>query len=349
MMVHIIDSKKSCQGILSAIGRTPLIQLTQLYPESTCSLFAKLELVNPGGSIKDRPALAILMRAVEEGNITHNTTIVESSSGNMAIGLAQVCCYLGLKLMVVVDPTLNAQTARILQTYGAHIESVTEPDLNGSYLGARLNRVRILLESIPDSYWPNQYTNKDNVRSHYQTMHEIVTALDREPDYLFVATSTCGTIMGCAEYIHQFRLKTKIIAVDAVGSVLFGKPLATRHIPGHGAGVPSTLLDTSYVDQVVHITDQECVLGCRQLLQREAILAGGSSGAVVVALGKILPHIHSDATCAVIFCDRGERYLDTIYCDEWVATNLGTIDEEQIINSCLFQVGNTSFSGVNGL
>jgi 2,3-diaminopropionate biosynthesis protein SbnA len=306
------------KGLFSTIGQTPLVPLQKLYPKSSLKIYAKLEMFNPGGSIKDRPARMMLSKALDERKLSPNHTVIESSSGNMAIGLAQACRYLGLELIVVVDPKINHHTQKLLQTYGAKISTVQKPDEHGNYLSARLERVQQLLQSIPDSYWPNQYANIYNPAAHYQTMHEISEGMSRPLDYLLVATSTCGTIMGCSNYVQKNNLDTKIIAVDAVGSVIFGHSSANRMIPGHGAGRPSQLLNKDAIDDVLHLTDEDCISGCRRLINREAILAGGSSGAVVTAVQKLQSTIPNEATCGLILADSGERYLDTIYSDEWV-------------------------------
>lgn len=310
-------------GILSNIGHTPLIKLSKVYEQLNLDLYAKLEMYNPGGSIKDRPAVKMVTDALSAGNIDQNSTIIESSSGNMAIGLAQVCRYYGLKLIVVIDPKINSHTLKILKTYGAGIEKVIVPDEDGNYLNARLQRVQELLDKLPGGYWPNQYGNKANPASHHQTMGEIVGVLPRPPDYLFTSTSTCGTIMGCAEYAQNHSLKTKIVAVDAIGSVIFGTSAAERLVPGHGAGRSSDLLKKNLIDHVIHISDQECIEGCYRLLEREAILAGGSSGAVISAVKKFAPDISEKASCALILPDCGERYLDTIYNEDWLKMHFG--------------------------
>lgn len=325
------------RGILSTIGQTPLIQLNRIYNPSPVELYAKLEMFNPGGSIKDRPALKMVLQAIANGELEEGATVVESSSGNMAIGLAQVCCYHRLNLIVVVDPKINSHTLKVLQTYGVQIDKVTESDDEGNYLAARLRRVRELVGTIPDSYWPNQYENEANPAAHFQTMKEIVEAMPAAPDYLLASTSTCGTIMGCANYVKQHQLNTKIVAVDAVGSVLFGTPPADRLVPGHGAGQPSNLLDMQVIDHVIHIDDEECISGCHRLLDREAILAGGSSGAVVKAVEKLLPNISEDERCALILPDSGERYLDTIYNQEWLAKHFGEQKATQLLENTSIQ------------
>lgn len=314
-------------GILSTIGKTPLVALDKLFLNTSSRFYAKLEMFNPGGSIKDRTAFLMLTKAVEEGKLSQNSTVIESSSGNMAVGLAQVCRYMGFKLVVVTDPNINRQTLDLIQAYGAQVERVTEFDSCGNYLDSRLERVRQLQDAIPNSYWPNQYSNNLNPEAHYQTMKEIVDICPSPPDYILAATSTCGTIMGCARYIRQNNLKTKVVAVDAVGSLIFGTSKGRRLIPGHGAGRKSNLLDESYIDQVFHITDRECVIGCRRLLQRESILAGGSAGAVVMAAEKLQALIPEYSSIVLIFSDNGERYMDTIYNESWVESNFEKIQE----------------------
>lgn len=312
-------------GILSTIGKTPLVELTRLFPATPATYYAKLEMFNPGGSTKDRTALHMLSKAVEEGEIGPYSTIIESSSGNMAIGLAQVCCYLDLHLIVVTDPKINSHTLDLILAYGAQVERVTEADSNGNYLNNRLRRVRELIDTIPNSYWPNQYSNDLNPEAHYQTMKEIVDHCPEPPDYLLAATSTCGTIMGCARFVNEHNLKTKVVAVDAVGSVIFGTSQGRRLIPGHGAGRKSDLLDESFIDQILHMSDIECVIGCRHLLKSESILAGGSAGAVVMAAEKMQSLVPENSTFALILSDSGERYLDTIYNYSWVENTFGNI------------------------
>ncbi len=190
-------------GVLGAIGQTPLIALEKLLNPNRFRLFAKLEALNPGGSMKDRTSLRILQRAIETGDINPHTVIVESSSGNMGVGLAQSCAYFGLRFICVVDPKTTAQNVRLLEAYGAEVDLVHKPDpVTGEYLQARLDRVRSLCNSIPDSFWPNQYGNVYAPKAHYPTMREIETALDGKVDFLFCAVSTCGTLRGCSE-IHS--------------------------------------------------------------------------------------------------------------------------------------------------
>ncbi len=319
-------------GVLSLIGQTPILELTRIFKYAHFRLYAKLEASNPGGSIKDRAAISIIDRAIETGEITPNSVVIESSSGNMGIGLAQVCSYYGLRFICVIDPKTTAQNTGILKAYGAEVDLVKEPDsVTGEFLQARIDRVKHLLRSNENSFWPNQYANLYNARAHHKTMHEIVAALGERLDYLFCAVSTCGTIRGCAEYLKEHGLKTKLIAVDALGSAIFGAPSAKRKrlIPGHGAAVRPQLFEPDLADDCIYVTDVDCIVGCRRLVRQEAILAGGSSGAVLMAVERTQHLIPNDAVCVMIFPDRGERYLDTIYSDEWVTEHFGKIEQVQ--------------------
>lgn len=311
-------------GVLDTIGNTPLVPLRRLYPDAPFRLFAKIEAVNLGGSIKDRAAYSMLKRAMDRGEVGPGTTVIESSSGNMGIGLAWACLYFGLRFICVVDPKTTIQNINILETYGAEVDVVRERDPStGEYLQARLRRVEELLRTIPRSFWPNQYANLDNSLAHHSTMSEILGALDGRLDYLFLAASTCGTVRGCADFLAEHHVPTKVIAVDAVGSVIFGGERADRLIPGHGAAVRPALYRDDMAERCIRVTDRDCVVGCHRLLRREAILAGGSSGAVVSAVGKMSAEIPPESTCVAVLCDRGERYLDTIFSQSWLERSFG--------------------------
>jgi cysteine synthase A len=314
------------EGILSTIGDTPLVRLTKIFPDLHFKLYAKLEAFNPAGSTKDRPATNIIRQGLRDGLIGPGTVVIESSSGNMAIGLAQACSYYNLRLICVVDAKTTAQNLKILEAYGAEVDVVRDPDpATGEFLQARIDRVNELLTVYPDSFWPNQYANVYNALAHHRTMAEIVSEMGDEPDYVFCAVSTCGTMRGCSEYVQQHGLRTKVMAVDAVGSVIWGGVSAKRLIPGHGASMRPRLFRDNLAADCIHVSDLETVVGCRRLAQQEAILSGGSSGAVLMAVERVRERIPAGAVCVVIFPDRGERYLDTIYSDKWIAEHFGEV------------------------
>jgi 2,3-diaminopropionate biosynthesis protein SbnA len=313
-------------GVLATIGATPVVELAKLDPRSPFRTFAKMELYNPGGSIKDRTALAMLRDRIRDGRLVPGrSVVVESSSGNLGIGLAQVCGYHGIRFICVADPRTNRQNIAIMRAFGAEVEVVTEVDpVTGEYLPERIRRVRELVATTDHAYCPDQYSNPLNPLAHRTTVREILEALPTL-DYLFCATSSCGTLRGCAEYVHTHHLPVTIVAVDALGSAIFGPPAGGRLIPGHGASVRPNLYRDGLADIVVRVDDLDAVAGCRRLATREAIIAGGSSGAVVSALESMRDRIPPGATCALVFPDRGERYLDTIYDDDWVARHFGDV------------------------
>ncbi|MFI2612146.1 2,3-diaminopropionate biosynthesis protein SbnA [Kitasatospora sp. NPDC018619] len=320
-------AEKVFKGILSTIGDSPLVELENLIPGYHSRIFAKMERFNPGGSIKDRSAASMLLGRIRSGELEPGrSVVVESSSGNLAIGIAQICRYYGLHFICVVDAKTTEHNLAILRAYGATVEVVRDPDpATGEYLPERIRLVRRLVDSIPHAYSPDQYANPLNPRAHERTMREIAEALDGRVDYLFAATSTTGTLSGCAAYARDNGLGTTTVAVDAVGSVLFGHEPARRLIPGHGASIRPELLDPGAADRVVHVTDLDCVVGCRRLTLREAILAGGSSGATASALEKVSGDIRPGSNVVLIFADGGDRYTDTIYSDAWVSKNFGEV------------------------
>jgi len=320
---------KMSAGILGAIGCTPLVHLEKIFEPSYFDCFAKLEGLNPGGSSKDRASVAIVESALQTGEINADTLIIEGSSGNTGIGLAQVCAYHGLRFRCLVDPKVTQQNVDILAAYGAEIEMIEHPDPEtGELLPAKLKRIDEILEEVENSFWVNQYASRENSGAHYRsTIKEILRDLDGVMlDYLFIATATCGTIRGCLDYLVDHGYSTKVVAVDALGSQIFSNSKHDRLVPGLGSAICPKLTPTEGIHKVMHMSGADCVVGCRRLARTEAILAGGSSGAVITALEQMRDEIPEGSTVVVLLPDRGERYLDTIYSDKWVRDNFGDIE-----------------------
>jgi len=267
----------------------------------------------------------MLQDALDDGLIDLATTVVESSSGNTGLGLAQACRYHGMRLICVVDARAHGTNVRAMRALGAEVRVVTEPDPEtGDLLVARLRLVHRLLADIPNSFWPDQYANESNPAAHASgTMREIDEALDGRLDFLFVATSTTGTLRGCADYLRERGRATRVVAVDSAGSALFGGARGTRRLPGFGAGVETALSAGAEFDELVRVSDLDCVVGCRRLAEREAILAGASSGGVAFALEALAGQMDAGSRCAAIFPDGGTGYLETVYDDGWVERELG--------------------------
>lgn len=316
-------------GILDAVGDTPLVRLRRLGPRDDIAVYAKLEALNPAGSAKDRTAVQMLSDAIGAGDLAPGGTVVESTSGNLGVGLAQACAYMGLRLIAVVDPRANTRTIQLMTALGADVRQVNEPDpATGDFLVARLAEVDRLRREIPSCYWPGQYSNLSNPRAHFHgTMREIAEALDGDVDVVLVATSTTGTLRGCADYVATHGLAARMVAVDAEGSVLFGGARGTRRLPGFGAGVETPLSREATFDSLMRVGDRDCVEGCRLLARREGILAGASGGGVVTAFQRLAPTLPSGSRCVIVLADGGAAYLDTVYDDAWCARELGITSE----------------------
>lgn len=318
---------KIYMGIPDVIGQTPLVRLERFLDQPDVRLFAKLEAANPGGSAKDRPARQMIEHALASGEITPSTTVIESSSGNMGIGLAQICRYHGLRFICVVDPNAQKNNLAIMRALGADVRVVDTP-VGGDFLTARLELVAKLVRDGDDVFWPNQYRSLQNPLAHHLgTIREIDEALDGELDYLFVATSSTGTARGCRDYLQRRGRSTKVIAVDAMGSVLFDGTAGRRRIPGLGAGKMPPLARGQRFHDVRRVTDLDCVVGCRRLAEREAILVGGSAGGVLETI-RLMEGDLSGQTVAAVLHDSGTRYLDTVFDDAWVENELGATPDE---------------------
>ena len=250
--------------------------------------------------------------------MSRQTAVIESSSGNTAIGLAQLCAAAGLRLICVVDPRITPANLDLLRAYGAEIEMVSAPDpATAEYLPLRLGKVRELLARLPDAYWPDQYTNPSVISAHVEgTMREIAEALGKPPEYLYVAVSTCGTLLGCSEFIRTRQWPTRLIAVDVEGSRIFSGPEAARPraLPGMGAPFPPPFAARSAAWRTAYVSEADCIDGCRQFVRTCGMLVGASSGGITVAARRqIDAHPEELAMHVLILPDRGERYLDSVF------------------------------------
>jgi cysteine synthase A len=276
-------------------------------------------MLNPGGSMKDRPARYIIEQGIAEGSLRPGMCLVESTSGNLGIGLAIVARQYGMSFTAVIDPCATQANVSLLRSVGATVEVVTELDHAGGYLHTRVRRARELALSGPDTVWVNQYANERNWRAYYHTAgQEIVDSVSGRIDHLVCAVSTTGSIQGLARRLREVHPRLRVTAVDAVGSVIFGGRPGRRRLPGFGASRVPELLRTEEFDQVIHVNDVDSTMAARHLARSEGILAGGSSGAVIAALGRLLPSLSPGQRVVTVLPDRGERYLDTVYDDQWL-------------------------------
>lgn len=284
-------------------------------------LFAKLEYVNPVGSIKDRSAYWILKRAAERGEIGSDTTVVESSSGNFASALAAFTRLVGLRFIPVIDPNIAGTYESFLRRLCPTVVKVDQRDDTGGFLKTRLRMVEHLCAAIPNAYWTNQYGNPDAVDAHYQLTGAEVCAAFPSLDYVFIGVSTAGTIAGMSRRLKERYPRVKIIAVDVQGSVIFGDAPRKRHIPGVGSSIVPPLLSQAMIDDVVLVSERESAAASRELLMTHGLFAGGSSGTAFAAVKRYAPKMGAQRPTVLFVCaDRGTPYLDTIFDPAWAAT-----------------------------
>ncbi|EWM10636.1 LOW QUALITY PROTEIN: cysteine synthase, partial [Kutzneria sp. 744] len=243
-------------------------------------LLLKCEAFNFAGSVKLKAAVAMVDAAERDGRLAPGSVLIESSSGNLGIALAMIAASRGYGFLCVTDSRCNTASRRLIESFGARVHMITEPDPDGGFLGARIGYVRRMCLLDERYVWLNQYANSGNWLAHHgSTAPEIAKAFP-ELDVLFVGAGTTGTLMGCARYFREHRPSVRIVAIDAVGSVTFGAPASPRLIPGLGTSVRPQLLDESFVDDVVHVREEDTVKMCHRLAAAGFVF-GGSTGTVV--------------------------------------------------------------------
>src|SRR5579859_5444370 len=309
---------------------TPVVSLEH----DLFDLFAKLEYCNANGSIKDRSAYVMLRQAVQRGELTRETTVIESSSGNLAISLACLCRLLSVPFIPVIDPNINAPTEQFLRATCERVEKITERDPAGGFLRARLQRVGQLTASLPSAYWPNQYANPDAADAHdLLTGAEICRTFDRL-DYIFIGFGTAATIAGISRRVKRLMPRTRIVAVDSAGSVIFGQPAAPRFIPGIGSSIRPPLLQDALLDDYVIVEESETIRACHRLVQRFGLFAGGSTGSVYAAIEKYFASYRGPRPSVLFLCaDRGIAYTDTVYRPGWLDSVAASVRQTEMIGN----------------
>lgn len=302
-------------SIKALIGQVPAKQLNF----RDVDIYAKLEYLNYSGSIKDRAAVYILEHAILNGEIDKDTTVIESSSGNFAIAIASICRELGIKFIPVVDPNINKMNLEILNILSYRVEMVQERDYTGGYLLTRIDTVKHLCQSIPNSYWTNQYENPNNPKAYATGLAEEIIRDFPTLDYIFIAVSSAGTIMGLSKVLKTHLPALQVVAVDIEGSVIFGFPPSKRHISGLGASKVPPLLDTRLLDEIIIVSQDDIIEGCFQLFKDHLVFGGASSGAVYAALKrKIDRREMPSGSIGLLLCpDRGFSYMDTVFNPGW--------------------------------
>ena len=298
--------------IIDTIGNTPLVELSNLESKYNLKarIIAKVEYFNPGGSVKDRIAKAMIEKAENEGLINKDTVLVEPTSGNTGIGLSMVAASKGLKIILTMPETMSIERRNLLKAYGAELV-LTE---GSKGMKGAIARAEELAKEIPNSFIPSQFTNMANPNIHYLTTGpEIFEDLDGNIDYLVAGVGTGGTLSGTGKYLKENKPSIKVVAVEPETSPVLSKGTPGPHkIQGIGAGFVPQTLDTSIYDEIITIGNEEAMEMGKESARIEGLLVGISSGAAIKAAIKLAQREeNAGKTIVVILPDTGERYLST--------------------------------------
>ena len=293
---------------LELIGGTPLVKLNKVVPANGSNIFVKLESANPGGSVKDRIALAMVEDAEKKGLLKPGATIIEPTSGNTGIGLALVGAVKGYKVILVMSENMSMERRTILESYGAKLDlSRAEFGMQGT-----IERAEELLAANPDYYMPQQFNNPANPEVHRQTTGpEIISAMEGEAvDALVSGIGTGGTITGAGEVLKEHFGFTKIVGVEpATSAVLSGQPPGPHKIQGIGAGFLPKVLNMDIVDDIRPVSDEDAFKFTQRLAREEGLLMGISSGAALCAAYQLAGEMGAGKNVVAILPDTGERYF----------------------------------------
>ena len=291
----------------SLIGSTPLVRLRNIVQESGVNVFAKLELYNPSGSVKDRTGLYMINDAEKRGVLKKGGTIVEATAGNTGLGRAFAALNRGYRIIFVVPTKFSAEKQTLLRALGAEV--VNTPREKGM-LGA-VAKAEEIKAQIPSSVSLEQFKNQSNPLAHYETTgREIFEALDGHIDYVVAGAGSGGTYTGILRYIKERNPQTKGVLADPLGSTMGGGEHADYNIEGIGNDFIADTMDMSLVDEVIKINDEEAFQAVRDLAKHEGVIAGSSSGAAMAAVNKLIAG-GAKGNIVTVFPDRGDRYFST--------------------------------------
>ncbi|SHH65152.1 PLP-dependent cysteine synthase family protein [Streptomyces sp. 3214.6] len=327
-MQSLTSSRKttspSGQSALSQlVGNTPLLRVSEPLAPAGRGFWAKLEGFNPGG-IKDRPGLHMVERARSRGDLRPGGRIIESTSGTLGLGLALAGMVYGHPVTLVTDPGLELSMIRLLTAYGAQVNVVSEPHPTGGWQQARRERVQRLLERHPDSWCPDQYNNPDNVAAYTPLALELASEMG-DIDVLVCSVGTGGHSAGVSRVLRQLYPDLTVVGVDTTGSTIFGQPARPRLMRGLGSSIYPRNVAYENFSEVHWVAPPEAVWTCRQLAASHYATGGWSVGAVALVAGWLARTMPADARIVAIFPDGPQRYLGTVYDDDYCAAH-GLLD-----------------------
>jgi cystathionine beta-synthase len=323
------------EDVIAAIGRTPLIRLNHLGKDVGATIYAKLEYVNPGNSVKDRIAVQMVDDAERAGQLKPGGTIVECTSGNTGMGLALVGAARGYRTIFVMPDKVSGEKIKALRAFGAKVittPTAVSPEDPRSYYSV----ARRISDETPNCFFANQYHNASNPEAHFRTTGpEIWEQTGGTVDAIVVATGTGGTLTGIARYIKPMKPSIRMVLIDPIGSILYDyfktktitSTFKTYKVEGFGEDFLPTTLDFQYVTDCYQVTDKECFLTARELTRKEGLFSGGSAGGAVCGAIKFARDHPECRTIVVILPDSGSRYLSKVYDDDWLRENSFLDDE----------------------
>lgn len=292
--------------ITDLVGGTPMLRLKRLVPAGSADVFAKLEYLNPGGSVKDRAAIGIIRRAEQEGKLTPGGTIVEATAGNTGIGLALIGVNRGYKVRLFVPEKFSEEKVTIMRALGAEVERT--PDEEG--MKGAIGRAKELVASLKGAFMAGQFENQANPEYHHETTApEIFEQMDGKVDAVVLGCGTCGTFSGVARYMKEHVPGVLAVAVETQGSILGGGKQGPHKVEGIGVSFIPATFDASVCDEVIAVNDENAFGTVKRLAALEGVLAGSSGGAAVFAALEIAKRLGAGKRVATIIPDSAERYL----------------------------------------
>jgi cysteine synthase A len=292
--------------ITQLVGETPMLRMKRLVAAGSADVFAKLEYLNPGGSVKDRAAIGIIRRAEQDGTLKPGGTIVEATAGNTGIGLALIGVNSGYKVKLFVPERFSEEKVKIMRALGAEV--MRTPDAEG--MQGAIRQAKELVSSDPTAFMAGQFENLANPEYHYETTaREIFEQMDGRVDALVVGCGTSGTFSGVARYLKEKLPRVLAYAVETQGSILGGGPPGPHKVEGIGASFIPKTFDRSVCDEVLMVMDDEAFGMVKELAAKEGVLAGSSGGAAAFAAVKVAKKLGQEKRVVTIIPDSAERYL----------------------------------------
>jgi cystathionine beta-synthase len=313
------------ESIVETIGNTPVVRLSHITAGMKPTFWAKLEYLNPSGSVKDRMALFMIEDAEKRGLLKPGGTIVENSSGNTGAALAMVAAVKGYRCIITMPDKMSEEKRNLMKALGAEV-IVTPTEVPADSPKSYYSVARRIAAETPNAWYPDQYNNPKNIEAHYHTTGpEVWRQMDGRIDYFVAGIGTGGTLSGAGKYLKERNPKMRIIAVDPEGSVFYGYFKTGKLPPPHvykveGIGEDYLVKDVDFdvIDDMVQVNDKDSFLMARRLAKEEGIFAGGSSGSAVWAALKVGETAGEGQNIVVILPDSGSRYLTKFYNDAWM-------------------------------